>query len=107
VGYSQTQGIHNLLGEAYQGLNETDKAESWYRKSLEERPDQVPAYLKYGKMLARNVSSSADMGGQLSFKVSGSIPKLLQWRGLPSPFDPGCAISKLHYYFSPTCCLAI
>ena len=44
----------NLLGEACQALNLTGAAERWY--SLAAERQHVPAYLKYGKLLARNVS---------------------------------------------------
>jgi Tfp pilus assembly protein PilF len=52
----ECQTIFNLLADAYQSVNRTDWAEHWYREALRERPDHIPAYLKYGKMLAKNVS---------------------------------------------------
>ncbi len=50
----QRQVLMNLLGEACQALNQTEMAERWYRRAASH--DHVPAYLKYGKLLARNVS---------------------------------------------------
>ncbi len=56
AGGGNAQGILNLLGEAYQALNKSDQAEQWYRAAMAEKPDHIPAYLKYGKLLAKNVS---------------------------------------------------
>jgi len=56
IQFSSQQGILNLLGEAYQAANNTKEAERWYRAALTEKPDHIPAYLTYGKMLAKNVS---------------------------------------------------
>ena len=53
-GGNNGNSILHLLGEAYQTLNRTDLAESYYRAAVAE--GQIPAYLKYGKMLAKNVS---------------------------------------------------
>ena len=50
------QGVLNLLGEANRALNKTDEAERYYRAALQAKPDHVPAYLTYGKLLAKNVS---------------------------------------------------
>jgi tetratricopeptide (TPR) repeat protein len=55
IGFGSQQAILNLLGEAYLGLNNTKEAERWYRAALAEKPDHIPAYLTYGKMLAKNV----------------------------------------------------
>ena len=49
------QGILNVLGEAYQALNRTLEAERSFKAALEVKPDHVPAYLTYGKLLAKNV----------------------------------------------------
>ena len=51
----ECQTIFNLMADAFQALNRTDWAEHWYREALRQKPDHVPAYLKYGKMLAKNV----------------------------------------------------
>ena len=51
----QTQGILNVLGEAFQALNQTSQAEISFRAALAAKPDHVPAYLTYGKLLAKNV----------------------------------------------------
>lgn len=50
----QAQGILNVLGEAYQALNRTAEAELYYRAALNAKPDHIPAYLTYGKLLAKN-----------------------------------------------------
>ena len=52
----QAQGILNVLGEAYHALNKTLEAELSFRAALELKPDHIPAYLTYGKLLAKNVS---------------------------------------------------
>ncbi len=52
----QAQGILNVLGEAFQALNRTSEAERSYRAALKEKPDHIPSYLTYGKLLAKNVS---------------------------------------------------
>ena len=52
----ECQTVFNLMADAFQALNRTDWAEHWYREALRQKPDHVPAYLKYGKMLAKNVS---------------------------------------------------
>ncbi len=54
----ERQVLMNLLGEACQALNLTETAERWYRRAAGLKPDHVPAYLKYGKLLAKNVSLS-------------------------------------------------
>ena len=50
------QGIYNLLGEAYSALNDSAKAEHWFKVALAFKPDHLPAFLTYGKLLAKNVS---------------------------------------------------
>ena len=52
----ECQTIFNLMADAFQQLNRTEWAERWYREALRQKPDHLPAYLKYGKMLAKNVS---------------------------------------------------
>ena len=39
----------------FQALNNTGEAERYYRAALTQKPDHIPAYLTYGKMLAKNV----------------------------------------------------
>ena len=56
----ECQTIFNLMADAFQALNRTDRAEHWYREALRQKPDHVPAYLKFGKMLAKNVSSAGN-----------------------------------------------
>jgi len=56
IKYNNQQGILNLLGEAYMASNSSAQAEFWYRAALLEKPDHVPAYLTYGKLLSKNVS---------------------------------------------------
>ena len=51
----QAQGILNVLGEAFHALNKTSEAEISFRAALEVKPDHIPAYLTYGKLLAKNV----------------------------------------------------
>ena len=51
----QAQGILNVLGEALQALNKTQEAEKSFKQALKVKPDHVPAYLTYGKLLAKNV----------------------------------------------------
>ena len=51
----QAQGILNVLGEALQALNKTQEAEMSFKQALKVKPDHVPAYLTYGKLLAKNV----------------------------------------------------
>lgn len=54
----EAQGILNVLGEAFQALNKTREAELFYQAALKAKPDHIPAYLTYGKLLAKNVSVS-------------------------------------------------
>ena len=54
----QAQGILNVLGEAYQALNRTLEAEKSFQAALQVKPDHIPAYLTYGKLLAKNVRYS-------------------------------------------------
>ena len=51
----KAQGILNVLGEAYQALNRTSEAERYFQAALQVKPDHIPAYLTYGKLLAKNV----------------------------------------------------
>ena len=51
------QAVLNLLGEACRFLNKTEDAEHYYRAALKVKPDHIPAYLTYGKLLSKNVSS--------------------------------------------------
>lgn len=45
-----------MLGEAHTKLGHYEEAERWYKAALDAEPDHVPAHLKYGRMLAKNVS---------------------------------------------------
>lgn len=56
VKYDNEQGIFTAMGEAYQALNKNEEAEFWYRAALSLSPGQVPTYLRFGKMLSKNVS---------------------------------------------------
>lgn len=58
----QAQGILNVLGESFQALNKTSEAEISFKKALE--ANHIPAYLNYGKFLAKNVSSILDFGNR-------------------------------------------
>jgi hypothetical protein len=51
----QAQGILNVLGEALHALNRTTEAELSFQAALAAKPDHIPAYLTYGKLLAKNV----------------------------------------------------
>ena len=51
------QAVLNLLGEANRFMNKTEEAERYYLAALKVKPDHIPAYLTYGKLLARNVST--------------------------------------------------
>ena len=62
----ECQTIFNLMADAFQALNRTDRAEHWYREALRQKPDHVPAYLKFGKMLAKNVSATAKKWNRFS-----------------------------------------
>lgn len=57
----QAQGILNVLGEALQALNKTTEAELSFQAALAAKPDHIPAYLTYGKLLAKNVSEYSKM----------------------------------------------
>ncbi|XP_065573977.1 protein O-mannosyl-transferase Tmtc2-like isoform X3 [Artemia franciscana] len=52
----QPQSLYNLLGESCHKLGQDIEAEHWFQMALGAKPDHVPAYLTYGKMLARNES---------------------------------------------------
>ena len=62
----QAQGILNVLGEALHSLNKTKEAELSFRAALAAKPDHIPAYLTYGKLLAKNVRKQANF--QLSWR---------------------------------------
>ena len=51
------QAVLNLLGEANRFMNKTEEAERYYLAALKVKPDHIPAYLTYGKLLAKNVST--------------------------------------------------
>ena len=51
----QAQGILNVLREAFHALNKTSEAERSFQAALEVKPDHIPAYLTYRKLLAKNV----------------------------------------------------
>ena len=46
--------IHYILGEALFAKGEFQEAELWYRKSLESKPDHLPAFLALAKLLSRS-----------------------------------------------------
>lgn len=52
------QSVYNLLGETLTRLHQFDEAERWYQAALQAQPDHVPAHITYGKLLAKNVSTS-------------------------------------------------
>lgn len=54
----QAQGILNVLGESFQALNKTSEAEISFKKALE--ANHIPAYLNYGKFLAKNKSRTSE-----------------------------------------------
>jgi len=56
----QAQGILNVLGEAYQALNRTLEAEKSFQAALQVKPDHIPAYLTYGKLLAKNKTRQSE-----------------------------------------------
>ncbi|XP_033629569.1 protein O-mannosyl-transferase TMTC2-like [Asterias rubens] len=47
------QSLYNMLGETYFKLGKSEDAERWFKKSLEVKPDHVPAHLTYAHMLAK------------------------------------------------------
>ncbi len=71
------QGILNVLGEAYQALNKTREAERSFRAALQAKPDHIPAYLTYGKLLAKNVSNTI-----IDDRASWELPKQKNHRRL-------------------------
>ncbi|XP_040569005.1 protein O-mannosyl-transferase TMTC2 [Lepeophtheirus salmonis] len=48
------QGLFNLMGEVYRALNQPEEAEKMFIKSIQVKPDHIPAHLTYGKLLAKN-----------------------------------------------------
>ncbi|KAG8226446.1 hypothetical protein J437_LFUL003438, partial [Ladona fulva] len=44
----------NMLGEVYRQMGLEKEAESWFRASLKSKPDHIPAYLTYARLLADN-----------------------------------------------------
>ncbi|KAJ8032021.1 Transmembrane and TPR repeat-containing protein 2 [Holothuria leucospilota] len=47
------QSLYNMLGETYFHLHQLKEAEFWYKKSLEAKPDHVPAHLTYANLLSK------------------------------------------------------
>lgn len=45
-----------IVGETYFHLQNIQEAEYWYKKSLESKPDHVPAHLTYSNLLSKTVS---------------------------------------------------
>ena len=56
----KSAGPANLLGEAHERLGELEKAETWYSRSLQVKPDHIPAHLTLARMLARNQSRAGE-----------------------------------------------
>lgn len=54
------QSVFNVLGETLARLQQDEEAERWYQAALNAQPDHVPAHITYGKLLARNMSRSAE-----------------------------------------------
>lgn len=54
--------VFNMLGQSYSALNDQETAESWFIKSLDSKPDHVPALLTYSKHLGlRNYKKALEM----------------------------------------------
>jgi len=54
--WAHAPALLSALAEAKAALNQTKEAEALLREAVNAAPDQAPAYLKYGKLLAKNVS---------------------------------------------------
>ncbi|KAH0816325.1 hypothetical protein GEV33_006466 [Tenebrio molitor] len=52
--------VFNVLGETLARLHQDEEAERWYQAALNAQPDHVPAHITYGKLLAKNVSRTAE-----------------------------------------------
>lgn len=55
--FNQLQNVLNLLGEAYQQMNESSRAEELFKTSIKVKPGEITTHLKYAKLLAKNVSA--------------------------------------------------
>ena len=73
------QGIYNLLGEAYSALNDSAKAEHWFKVALAFKPDHLPAFLTYGKLLAKNVSKIIRISIQFQNCSKAGVEKNSFW----------------------------
>jgi hypothetical protein len=63
--------VYNALGESYQAVGDIGQGERWYRMALEIQPDDVATHLTYARLLAKNVSSIAEISG-LSININKS-----------------------------------
>ena len=45
--------VYNMLGQCYSRLDEGERAEGWYSRALDTKPDHVPALLTYSKHMTR------------------------------------------------------
>jgi tetratricopeptide (TPR) repeat protein len=54
------KSVFNVLGETLARLHQDEEAERWYQAALNAQPDHVPAHITYGKLLAKNVSRTAE-----------------------------------------------
>ena len=49
----QSQGLFNMMGEAFFRLGQFEQAENWYREALKVKADHIPAHLTLAKLYAK------------------------------------------------------
>ena len=77
------QGLYNMIGEAYTALKKYAEAEKWYLKALETKPDHVPAYLTYGRLLSKdNRKEEAEEKFKKALSLGPDNPKTHQHYGV-------------------------
>ncbi|XP_018895738.2 protein O-mannosyl-transferase TMTC2 [Bemisia tabaci] len=81
--YPQPQVLYSLLGESLSHLGFQAEAEKWYQTALQVKPDHVPAYLTYGKLLAKNRTRlyEAEHWFRRAKKLSPNDPQVYQHFG--------------------------
>ncbi|CAH0393109.1 unnamed protein product [Bemisia tabaci] len=75
--------LYSLLGESLSHLGFQAEAEKWYQTALQVKPDHVPAYLTYGKLLAKNRTRlyEAEHWFRRAKKLSPNDPQVYQHFG--------------------------
>ncbi|XP_038047576.1 protein O-mannosyl-transferase TMTC2-like [Patiria miniata] len=76
------QSLYNMLGETYFKLGRIESAERWFKKSLEAKPEHIPAHLTYAHMLAKtNRISEAETLLKKAIELEPAKHNVYQYHG--------------------------